>query len=140
MDVNALNKYIRQEIRQELYDDLIEFYLPFFFGNDEGEPLRLIWDHKGILSDGGRTLTELKKRIGDLTPYQDTIQNIVSHYGTVSLEGGQKLVVRDFQTCISGEKEYKDYAGGLSRLLQVISQISAIDMITVDTDGTVSVC
>ncbi len=140
MDAQALNGYIRQGIRKEVYTDRIELYLPFFFGNNVSEPLCLVWDKKGVLSDGGRTLTELKKRVGDLTPYINSINNILKAFGTVTLEGGQKLVVRHFQTCISGDKTYKDYLGGLNRLLRAISQISIVDTIAVDKYGTVSLC
>ena len=140
MDAQALTEYIRQGIRKEVYADRIALYLPFFFGCGETDPLCLFWDKKGILSDGGRTLAELKKRVGDLTPYWDSIQNILKAHGIVALEGGHKLVVRHFQTCISGEQTYKDYLGGLNRLLRVIAQISVVDTITVDEDGTVHPC
>ena len=140
MDAQALNGYIRQGIRKEVYTDRIELYLPFFFGEGKTEPLCLIWDKKGALSDGGRTLAELKKRVGDLTPYKDSIQNILMSLGQVTLEGGQKLVVRHFQTCISGEHSYQDYLGGLNRLLRAISLISIVDTVTVDDDGAVYLC
>ena len=140
MDVQALAGYIRQGIRKEVYDDRIELYLPFFFGNGESEPLCLIWDEKGVLSDGGRTLKELKKRVGDLSPYRPNIQNILRVHGMVTLEGGQKLTVRHYQTCFYGEQTYLDYLGGLNRLLRVIAQISIVDTITVDEDGTVCLC
>ena len=140
MDAQGLAGYIRQGIRKEVFDDRIELYLPFFFGNGEHEPLCLIWDRNGVLSDGGRTLLELKKRVGDLSPYQRNIQNILRAHGMVTLEGGQKLTVRHFQTCIAGEETYLDYLGGLSRLLRVIAQISIVDTIMVDEDGTVSLC
>lgn len=140
MQAQALTGYIRQEIRKEVYADRIELYLPFFFGNGQTDPLCLVWDKNGVLSDGGRTLTELKKRVGDLTPYRDSIQNILRTLGMVSLEGGQKLVVRHFPTCISGENTYTDYVGGLNRLIRAISQISIVDTIVVDEDGTVHLC
>ncbi len=140
MDAQALAGYIRQGIRKEVYDDRIELYLPFFFGNGESQPLRLIWDRNGCLSDGGRTFAELKKRVGDLSAYQHSIQNILRANGMVTLEGGQKLTVRHVQTCISGGETYLDYLGGLSLLLRVIAQISVVDTIVVDEDGTVRLC
>lgn len=140
MDAQALTGYIQQGIRKEVYADRIELYLPFFFGKGESESLCLIWDRNGILSDGGRTFAELKKRVGDLTPYQDHIQNILKSLGMVTLEGGHKLVVRNFQTCVSVEKTYKDYMGGLNRILRAISLISIVDTVTVDKDGTVDLC
>lgn len=140
MDAQALNGSIRQGIRTEVSADRIQVYLPFFFGNGETDPLCLIWDKKGILSDGGRTFAELKKRVGDLTPYQDSIQNILKSLGAVTLEGGRKLVVRHFQTCISAEETYLDYLGGLNRLIRAISLISIVDTVTVDKDGTVQLC
>lgn len=139
MDAQALTGYIRQGIQKKVYADRIELYLPFFFGR-ECEPLCLYWDQKGVLTDSGRTLRELKNRLGDLTPYQSRIQNILRALGTVTLEGGQKLVVRRYQTVQFGEDTYLDYMGGLSRLLRAISQISIVDTITVDEDGTVRPC
>ena len=140
MEVQDLTGYIRQGIRKEVYADGIELYLPFFFGGGDCAPLCLRWDRKGVLSDGGRTLEELKKRVGELTPYWGRIRNILRALGLVSLEGGQKLVVSHVQTCICGEKTYPDYMGGLNRLLRAISQISVVDSITVDEDGTVRLC
>lgn len=140
MDVQALTGYIRQGIRKEVYADRIELYLPFFFGNGESEPLCLIWDQKDCLSDGGRTLAELKKRVGDLTPYRESIQRILKVHDLVTLEGGQKLTVRHFQTCISGDETYQDYLGGLNRLLRVMTLISVVDTVTVMEDGTVRPC
>lgn len=140
MDAQALNGYIRQGIGKEVYTDRIELYLPFFFGEGKTEPLCLTWDKKGVLSDGGRTLAELKKRVGDLTAYAESIQNILKALGLVTLEGGQKLVVRHYQTCISEGQSYQDYLGGLNRLLRAISLISVVDTITVDDDGAVYLC
>lgn len=140
MDAQALTGYIRQGIRREVYADRIQLYLPFYFGNGEADPLCLIWDKNGVLSDGGRTLSELKKRVGDLTPYRNSIQNILTSLGLVTLEGGHRLAVRHFQTCFSGERSYQNYLGGLSRLLRAISLISVVDTVTVDADGTVSLC
>jgi len=140
MDARALNEAIGQGIRKVYYPDRIELYLPFFLGNEKSEELCLSFDRDGVLSDGGRTLEELKKRVGDLAPYRETIRNILDHFGTVALEGGQKLVVRSFQTCSCGDKEYLDYAGGLSRMIRVIALICAADRIKVDEDGVVSLC
>ena len=140
MDAQALTGYIRQGFRKEVTADGIRLYLPFFFGEDASEPLCLIWDNKGVLSDGGRTLAQLKKRNGDLRAYEERIQNVLGAYGAVTLEGGHKLVVRHYQTCICGEESYLDYMGGLSRLLQVISLLMLPSAVTVDQDGTVSLC
>ena len=139
MDAQALNGYILQGLRKEIYDDRIELYLPFSFGNRDASPLCLIWDRSG-LTDGGRTLAELKKRVGDLKPYEANIQNILRSLGMVALESGHKLVVRHFQTCVAGEHTYVDYMGGLSRMIRAISLISIADTVTVDTDGTVALC
>ena len=140
MNVQALNRYILQGIRKDVYEDRIELFIPFFFENSENGPLRLVWSKDGVLSDKGRTVSELKTRLGDLSPYRNKIQNVLNAFGTVSLEGGQNLVVRSFQTVISGDEEYKDYLGGLNKLLRAISQISIIDRIDVDPHGTVSIC
>ena len=140
MDAQALNSYIRQEIRKEVHSDRIELYLPFVFGNGTSDTLCLVWNKDGVLSDGGRTFKELKKRVGDLTPYSENIQNILTAHGMVTLESGHRLTVRNFQTCICGDDTYTDYMAGLSRLLRVISQISIVDTIKVDEYGAVYVC
>lgn len=140
MDARALTGYIWQGIRKEVTHDGIRLYLPFFFGEGISEPLCLIWDKKGVLSDGGRTLAELKKRTGDLRAYEERIKNVLNAYGAVTLEGGHKLVVRHYQTCICGEESYLDYMAGLNRLLQVISLLSLPQTVTVETDGTVRLC
>lgn len=140
MNVQALNRYILQGIRKEVYEDRIELFIPFFFEKSKNGPLCLVWSKDGVLSDKGRTVSELKTRLGDLSLYRNKIQNVLNAFGTVSLDGGQNLVVRSFQTVISGGEEYKDYLGGLNKLLRAISQISIIDRIHVDPHGTVSIC
>ncbi len=140
MDAQVLTDCIRQGIRKEVSADRIRLYLPFFFGNGESEPLCLIWNEKGVLSDGGRTLAELKKRVGDLTTYQNRIENILSSLGMVELEGGHRLVVRHFQTRVSGENTSIDYMSGLNRMLRAISLISIADTLAVEQDGTVNLC
>lgn len=139
MDAQALAGYIRQGIRKEVHTDRIELYLPFIFGGKE-DALCLTWDKTGCLSDGGRTLTELKKRVKDLTPYTDSIRRILKVNDLVTLEGGQKLTVRHYQTRITGDEESLDYLGGLNRLLRVISLISIVDTVQVMEDGTVRPC
>ena len=140
MQAQALNEYIGQGIKREVYKDKTLLYLPFYFGENTSEPLCLIWSKDGTLSDGGRTLLELKKRLGDITPYSERIGNVLSSLGLISLEGGQKLVIKHFQTCIQGEQTYIDYLGGLSKLLRAISLINVIDAIEVDKYGEVSLC
>ena len=140
MDAQGLTDYIRQGIQKTVYPDRIELLLPFFFGEGDSPPLCLIWDKNGVLSDGGRTMKELKKRLGDLSAYRERIRNILNAMGMVTLESGHKLTVRHYQTCISPDGTYQDYMSGLSRLLRVISLISVVDAIKVDTDGTVQVC
>jgi hypothetical protein len=137
MQPQALTQYIWQDIRKEVYADKIQLYLPFFFGSDRDEPLCLTWDRNGVLSDGGRTMTELKKRIPDITPYQESIRNIISTYGLITLVGGQNLTVQHYRTHTYLGETYLDYWDGLEFLLRVISQISVVDTITVDEDGTV---
>lgn len=139
MQAKKLHELIWNEIRKEVYPDRVELYLPFFFGSNPDEPLCLTWDRSGVLSDGGRTLLELKKRLGDITPYQDTICHILNANGDVTLVGGQNLLVKTYVTCISGEEQYFDYLGGLNHLLKVISQISVADTIHVSEYGEVSV-
>lgn len=92
------------------------------------------------MSDGGRVLDELKKRVGDLSPYRENIANILEAYGTVTLESGRILTVRNFQTCVFEGNEYKDYLGGLNRFIRVISLISVADKVKVHEYGAVSVC
>lgn len=137
MDAQALTGYIQQGIRQELTADGLRLYLPFFFGEGTHAPLCLYWDKNGVLHDGGRTVAELKNRAGD---YRARIRNVLKNHDRVTLEGGQKLVVRHFQTCNPGPRQYLDYMGGLSRLLRVIALLTMPDFATVEEDGTVRLC
>jgi len=140
MDAQALTDYIRQGVRQEVCPDRVELYLPFWFGNENSDPLCLVFSDKGVLSDGGRTLAELKNRLGDIAPYQGRIQNILSSLGPVKLEGGHILTVPHFQTLLTDGKEMIDYMGGLNRMLRAISLISIVDTILVDEGGAVTLC
>ena len=139
MQAEKLREYIWQGIRKEVYPDRVELYIPFFFGNDQDEPLCLTWDKDCVLSDGGRTLSELKKRVGDIAPLRQTISNILEQQD-VALVGGQKLVITHYNTCVCGEEAYLNYVWGLNRMLAAISQISIADIIRVSENGEVSLC
>lgn len=139
MDAANLREYIWQGIRKEVYADTIELYLPFFFGAGVHEPLCLTWDRDGVLSDGGRTITELKNRLGDISPYLDTIRMILSDCADCRLVGGQVIVKDHFQTVTYCGNEYLDYLGGLNQMLKAITTISILDTISVSEYGEVSV-
>ena len=138
MDASGLQSVIDRDIRRVSYPDRIELYLPFFFTGAEDAPLCLTWTQDGVLSDGGRTMLELKKRLGDLSPYQENIRNILNH-AAVTLVGGQKLVVRQPQTRIFQGECSLDYCGSVSHLLQVMTLLGLVDTVTVDEDGAVRV-
>lgn len=120
---DKLYGYIREGIRKEVFHDRVELHVPFYFGGENDAPLCLTWYEDATLSDGGRTLTELKKRVGDITPYMDSIHKILANWGIgdVKLVGGQvlKLIYR------------QDPLRALNMLLQAIALISAVDRITV---------
>ena len=99
----------------------------------------MTWDKDGVLSDGGRTIAELKKRVGDITPYMKKIQNVLNSHGMVELVSGHILTVRSYYTVIFGDETYKDYRTGVNKLIEVMSLISVIDSIQVSDDGEVSV-
>lgn len=139
MRPDALQKYIWQGIRKEVREDRIELYLPFFFASHADAPLCLTWNREGVLSDGGRTIAELRKRVGNIDPYMEKLRRILNERCPVELAAGHQLVIRQFQTAISPEETYVDYLAGLSRLLRVISLISVIDTLSVSEDGEVSV-
>lgn len=119
-----LYDYIWEGIRKEVYSDRVELYLPFYFGGEQTAPLCLTWFEDATLSDGGRTIAELKKRLGDISPYMDSIHKILTHrgIGDVKLSGGQvlKLIYR------------QDPLRAMNMMLKVISLISAVDRITVE--------
>ena len=139
MRPEKLYEYIWQGIRKEIRGDIIELYIPFYFGSGEDTSLCLVWDKNGVLSDGGRTLAELKKRVGDVEPYMEKIRNILNARGPVELVAGHKLTVRQFQTVVAPDGTYVDYRTGVSRLIAAISLISVIDTVKVSDDGEVSV-
>lgn len=139
MQPEKLQEYILQGIKKRVYHDKIELYMPFFFRNGDDSPVCLAWDKDGILSDGGRTIAELKKRVGDITPYMKKIQNVLNSHGMVELVSGHILTVRSYYTVIFGDETYKDYRTGVNKLIEVMSLISVIDSIQVSDDGEVSV-
>jgi len=139
MQPEALSQAIGQDIRTVVHADRIELYIPFFFGGTDDAPLCLTWDRDGILSDGGRTVAELKKRLGnDLTPWEENIRHVLHHSAAV-LVGGQKLEVTPSCSRSPNGESYKDFLRAYRYMLEVMSLLSIIDTITVDTDGTVVV-
>ena len=118
-----LHGYIWEGIRKEVHPDRVELYLPFHFGNTPATPLCLTWFEDGTLSDGGRTIAQLKKRLGDIAPYMGSIQKILSHRGIggCQLVGGQVLKLTYRQ----------DPLRALNMMLQIISLISVVDHITI---------
>lgn len=138
MDAMNLREYIWQGLRKEVYADRIELYIPFHFGTAVDTPLCLTWDRNGVLSDGGRTITELKKRVGDIRPYLDTIHRILARCGACRLTGGQVIIKDHFQTVIVNEEAYPAYLHGMNLMLKAITLISILDTITVSADGEVS--
>lgn len=137
IDAMKLREYIWQGTRKEVSADKIEFYLPFFFGEGIDAPLCLIWDRKGVLSDGGRTISELKKRVGDIRPYLDTIDRILARCGECRLTGGQVIVKEHFQTVIFREKESLAYLQGMNQMLRAITLISILDTVAVTENAEV---
>ena len=138
IEAMKLREFIWQGIRKEVSDDRICFYVPFFFGAEDDMPLCLTWDRNGTLSDGGRTVSELKKRVGDIRPYLDAIHGILARCADCKLVGGQIIVKDRFRTVISGQEQYPDYLGGMNHMLKAITLISILDTISVSDDGEVS--
>ena len=139
MQPEALWQAIRQDVRTVICDDRMELYIPFFFGGTKEAPLCLTWTRDGVLSDGGRTMAELKKRLGDITPYKENIRRILDANGAVTLMGGQKLQVSPSYSQSPEGELYKDHLRALRYLLQVMSLLSIVDTVKIDTDGTVQV-
>ena len=139
MDAIKLHEYIWKDIRKEVYPDKIELHIPFCFGNGNATPLCLTWGRNGVLSDGGRTIRELEDRVGNIGPYMDAIHAILARCGGCKLVGGRIIVKEHFQTVISDNAQYLDYLGGMNCMLKAIAQISIIEKIQTDKDGTVMV-
>ena len=138
MNAESVHKSIWQGIRKEVYADRIELHLPFFFGEGIGAPLCLTWDRQGVLSDGGRTIAELKKRVGDIRPYLDTIGRIMARCGNCRLAGGQTIIKEHFQTVCFQEEEHPAYLHGMNQMLKAITLISILYVISVADDGEVA--
>jgi hypothetical protein len=139
MNGGRLQEMIWQGIRKEVCEDCVKLYLPFFFGHKNDEPLCLTWNRKGILSDGGRTISELERRLGNIQPYQNMIISLLSRCGDCKLVGGRTIVKEHFQKVISPDGEYWDYLAGMNQMLKAITQISVIESIQFNEDGTVSI-
>ena len=129
MDAKVLNEYIWQGLRKEVYADKIELYLPFFFGNTCDQPLCLTWNRDGVLSDGGRTIAELEKRLGDIRPYMADICAILSQCSDCQLVSGRMIVKKQYRTVICGDNQYSDYLAGMNQMLNAITRISVIDQL-----------
>lgn len=136
--LEALQQTVWQGIRKEVHADKIQLYLPFFFGAEANEPLCLTWTQDGVLSDGGRTLAELKKRTGDLAPHMEKIRRILNPFNPVELVAGHQLVVRQFQTVCAPDETYTDYGAAVSHLIRTMSLISIVDTVQVSDSGEVS--
>lgn len=126
-----LKEYIFQNIRVEAYPDKLQWYLPFDFGYASSEPLCLTWTAKGELCDNGRAIEELKKRLGDITPYMPAIEKIISRSGNMELVGGRRLVTKHFQTISHNGSLSSDYIGAFTQLLHAITLISIVDSVTI---------
>ena len=137
MEPQKLQEYILSGIEKRVYADKIELYVPFHFQSGDRTPLCLTWDKDGVLSDGGRTFAELKKRVGDTAPYAEQVRGVL-HFEPVELLSGHILAVRHFQTVLSAEGTYTDYRAGLSRLIAAISLIDAIGAVRIKECGEVS--
>ena len=131
MDARALHKSIWQGIYKEVSADKIQLYIPFYFGSGNDAPLCLTWDRNGMLSDGGRTITELESRLGCVQPYMEQIHAILTKNGDCQLVSGRIIVKKQFQSVISDDHQYQDYLGGMNHMLKAISLISAIGAIPV---------
>lgn len=122
---DKLQNYIWEGLSKKVYPDRIDLYLPFVFGNEPSDPLCLTFTEKGDLTDNGRTLTELRKRLGDLAPFKKDIEQILAHCGDFKLTGGQKLVL----PCRTSPGKYRSFA--LQQMLQAISLILVVDTVRV---------
>lgn len=81
------------------------------------------------LTDNGRALAELARRVGDVTPYLPTVERLLYKTGMHTLRGGRMIV-----------RHYDLYASFLHRrnivaLLEVITLIASLDLLPQYTDS-----
>jgi hypothetical protein len=128
MDENKITEVIWSQIGQERTADHYAITLPFLFNGEEIE-LKITWRVEGdyvCISDDGQVMRQLRKQLGDLTPYKKSIELIVPEYGSVYLEGGQNLVCR----YLSHGDFY--HTGFLNHLLTAISLLSGISYLPLE--------
>ena len=128
MEAAKITEVIWSQIGQERTADHYAITLPFLF-NGEEIGLTLSWRVEGeraCISDGGQVMRQLRKQLGDLTPYKNSIELMVSEYGAVSLEGGQNLVCR----YIPHDDFYHTHY--INHLLTVISLLSGISYLPLE--------
>lgn len=125
-----LKEYIYQGITKSSSPDKLNITLPFNFAGESSAPLCLSWTSKGELTDNGRAIDELKKRVGDITPYLPAIRKIISKCGMTELKSNHTLVTTKFQTVFKNGVCSKNYIGALTAMLKAISLISIVDSVT----------
>lgn len=121
-----LGEILSDDIRREVHPDRVDVFLPVFFGSREDAPMKFTFFRDGTLTDHGRTLAELEKKVQDISPYLPKIQKILEHCGTCRLVGGRKLTVSQYQTLFRGEESAPDYLGGLKSMLKAVALISVL--------------
>ena len=131
METNKITEVIWSQIGQERTADHYAITLPFLFNGEEID-LKLTWRVEGdraCISDGGQVMRQLRKQLGDLTPYKKSIDYTISEFGTISLEGGQNLICRyiphgDFY-----------HSSQLNYMLTVISLLSGISYLPLEGES-----
>jgi len=123
-----LGEILSDDIRREVHPDRVDVFLPVFFGSREDAPMKFTFFRDGTLTDHGRTLAELEKKVGDLKPYYPVIRKIIDEYSLCELVGGRKLVQSHWQIIRRGEEESPDYLGGWKHMLNVVALISVLPL------------
>ena len=76
-----------------------------------------------IISDGGRAMAELERRVGDVSPYCERIEKILYGVGMYSLRGG-RIIEKSFILSSKWETKYRLY--GLLTAMTIVANLDIL--------------
>lgn len=151
ISAESLNRFIWEGINKVEGSDSVDLYLPWYFGGEgaAAEPLKITFrrvrsEHVNAgpikqkysphsvddtqydtyeISDNGRAIAELERRVGDLTPYRDVIERLIYNVGMYTLRA-DRIVSKTYSLYAEWRHIYV-----LDGMLKLVSMISWLDML-----------
>jgi len=129
VSLEFLADLISSDIRLELSGDKILLYLPWHFAKAAAEkslPLCLTVRAEGdgaVISDGGRAIAELSKKVPSLLGYRGRISDLISDVGSYELVGGRIIEYSFYSLTKYG------VLSAVSQMLKIVTAISNLDLV-----------